>query len=147
MVLPALIGTTLVISAPSAEAAYIPSAATVAGYEARVIYDINVQRTRYARSRLVASYCPDKYAEPWAAYLARTGLFYHRSMLVILIGCHATRVAENLARGYTADGTVAAWMRSYGHRANILDGRLTRIGVAAVYARGQWTVVADFARY
>jgi len=37
-------------------------------------------------------------------------------------------------------------MASPGHRANILDGRLTRIGVAAVYARGQWVVVADFTR-
>jgi len=41
---------------------------------------------------------------------------------------------------------VAAWVASYDHRANILDGRLTRIGVAAVFANGTWTVVADFTR-
>ncbi|MHB8273893.1 MAG: hypothetical protein ACYDC9_03890 [Dermatophilaceae bacterium] len=28
----------------------------------------------------------------------------------------------------------------------ILDPKLTRIGVAAVYARGQWTVATDFTR-
>ena len=68
-------------------------------------------------------------------------------MTVLLGGCHATRAAENMARGaVTADAVVAMWMASSGHRANILDSRLTQIGVGAVYARGQWTVVADFTR-
>ncbi len=151
VILSALLSPAAVFSAPSAEAVYVPSATTVAAYEARVIYVINVQRTRYQRSQLLAATCPDFYAESWAAYLARTGYFYHRSMTVILNGCRATRVAENLARGdlvgATADRVVAAWMLSPGHRANILDARLTRIGVAAVYARGQWTVAADFAGY
>jgi uncharacterized protein YkwD len=112
-----------------------------------VIQQINVQRARYHRGSLVASSCPDRYAESWAAYLARTGRFYHYSMSNILSGCRARVAAENLARGNVgADRIVAAWMASPGHRANILDGRLTRIGVAAVYARGQWTVAADFTR-
>jgi uncharacterized protein YkwD len=112
-----------------------------------VVHQINVERARYHRGRLVATYCPDRYAESWASHLARTGTFYHQSMYPILRGCKATRVAENLARGNVgADLIVKAWMKSPGHRANILDGRLTRVGVAAVYARGQWTVAADFAR-
>jgi len=141
-----LVGPGLVVTAAPAQA-YTPSAATVAAYEARVIYQINVQRTRYGRAKLAANWCPDYYAERWDAYLARTWTFYHQSMYKILTGCHAARAAENLARGYTtADRTVAAWMASPGHRANILDGRLTRVGVAAVYARGQWVVTADFTR-
>ena len=144
-----LMGSGLVVTAGPAEAATpaAPSAATVAAYEARVVYQINVQRVKYSRGKLAANACPDKYAETWAAYLARTGTFYHRNLIPILSGCKATRVAENLARGYTsADSTVAAWMASPGHRANILDARLNKIGVAAVYARGQWTVAADFTR-
>lgn len=141
-----LAGPGLVATAAPAQA-YAPSAATVAAYEARVIYQMNVQRVKYSRGKLAAASCPDRYAESWAAYLGRTGRFYHQSLTPILRGCSATRVAENLARGYTsADRTVAAWMASPGHRANILDARLTRIGVAAVYSRGQWTVVADFTR-
>jgi uncharacterized protein YkwD len=140
-----LAGPGLVVTATPAQA-YTPSAATTAAYEARVIYQINVQRVKYARGKLAAGTCPDKYAETWAAYLARTRTFYHRNMTYILTGCSATRAAENLARGYSADGTVVAWMASAGHRANVLDGSLTRIGVAAVYAYGQWTVVADFTR-
>jgi uncharacterized protein YkwD len=112
-----------------------------------VIYQINVQRVKYAHGKLAAGTCPDKYAETWGSYLSRTGSFYHQSMTPILRGCTATRASENRARGYaTADATVAAWMASSGHRANVLDGGLTRIGVAAVYAGGQWIVVADFTR-
>ena len=141
-----LLGPGLVTTAAPAQAAYAPSAATVAAYEARVIYEINVQRVKYAHGKLAAGTCPDKYAETWAAYLARTRTFYHRDMTRILVGCAATRAAENLARGYSADETVLAWMASPGHRANVLDGSLTRIGVAAVYANGQWTVDASFTR-
>jgi len=136
----------VVVTAPAAQA-YTPSNLTIAAYEARVISAMNVQRARYGRVRLVAAACPDVYAEKWAYHLARTGSFYHQSMYPILRGCRATRVAENLARGnVTADKIVLAWMRSPGHRANVLDGRLTRVGVAAVYSRGAWTVAADFSR-
>jgi len=141
-----LVGPGVVVTAAPAQAAYLPTAATTAAYEARVIYQINVQRVKYAHGKLGSGTCPDKYAETWAAYLARTRAFYHRDMTTILVGCSATRAAENLARGYSADGTVVAWMASPGHRANVLDGSLTRIGVAAVYANGQWTVDASFTR-
>jgi uncharacterized protein YkwD len=41
-----------------------------------------------------------------------------------------TAVAENIAFGQkTADDVVASWMRSPGHRKNILDSDLTEIGV------------------
>ena len=141
-----LVGPGVVATAAPAQAAYVPTVATVAAYEARVIYQINVQRVKYGRGKLAAGWCPDWYAEYWSPYLSRTGLFYHRNMDQILQGCRAARAAENLARGYSADGTVVAWMASPGHRANVLDGSLTRIGVAAVYANGQWTVTADFTK-
>jgi uncharacterized protein YkwD len=140
------LGPAVIVTAPAAEA-YTPSAATVAAYEARVIYRINVVRAQYHRGRLAAASCPDYYAENWSSYLARTHRFYHRSMYTILRGCRATVAAENLAIGNaSADAMVVAWMRSYGHRKNILDGRLTRIGVGAVYTHGYWVVAANFTR-
>jgi len=139
------LGSGLAVNAPAAEAA--PSAATIARYEARVIWRINVVRAAHQRGSLRAASCPDRYAESWAAYLARNNAFRHQSMYKILRGCNAHVAAENLARGnVSADKIVAAWMASPGHRANIMDRRLTRVGVAAVYSRGQWTIAADFSR-
>lgn len=43
-------------------------------------------------------------------------------------------VGENLAGGQeSATSVVAAWMKSAGHRANILDTAFTEIGIARVY--------------
>ena len=140
------LGPAVVATAPAAEA-YTPSLATKAAYQARVIQQINVVRWRYGRGGLRSTYCPTWYAARWAGYLARTGAFYHQSLYPILRACRANVAAENLARGFpNGDRVVAAWMASPGHRANILDRRLTRIGVAAVYGRGGWTVAADFTR-
>ncbi|WP_432498225.1 CAP domain-containing protein [Kineococcus auxinigenes] len=40
------------------------------------------------------------------------------------------RTAENVAYGYDAASVVDAWLASPGHRANILDCRLTLVGIA-----------------
>jgi uncharacterized protein YkwD len=138
------LGTAGNIAAPSAQA-YTPSPASRLLYEYQVVNAINAQRANYHLGRLWLSPCPQSYADRWAPYMV--WYFRHQSMFSILSGCHATVAAENLANGNaSADPIVAAWMASPDHRANILDGRLTKIGVAAVYARGRWNVVADFTR-
>jgi uncharacterized protein YkwD len=140
------LGPAVIVAAPAAQAS-TPSAATVTKYEYRVVDLIRAERARYRLGGLGLSVCPVRYAVGWATYLAHTGYFYHRSMMSFLVGCGDQRVAENIARGnVSADGIVAAWMASPGHRANILDGRLTQIGVGATYSHGAWTVDADFAR-
>ncbi len=52
---------------------------------------------------------------------------------------------ENVAAGYVSAADVTnGWMNSPGHRANILNGRFTQIGVAAVAASNgtiYWTMV------
>jgi len=106
------LGPAAIVAAPPAQA-YTPSSATVAAYEARVAYRINVIRASYGRGRLNSAQCPDYYAERWAPYLARTWSFYHQSMYTILRGCGARVAAENLARGnVSADAIVAAGPRA-----------------------------------
>ncbi len=136
----AVVGTT-----PPAQAATAPSPAATTLFEHRVVNAINAQRASYHRGRLSLSTCPQRYADRWAPSIVSQ--LRHQSMLTILKGCGATVAAENLAAGnLSPTGIVAAWMKSPGHRANILDSRLNRIGVGAVYARGRWNVVADFTR-
>ncbi len=44
---------------------------------------------------------------------------------------------ENVSAGYgTADAAVAGWQRSPGHNANLLDGKMRRMGIAAADAPG-----------
>lgn len=47
-------------------------------------------------------------------------------------GVRVRRAAENVASGYDAASVVAAWLASPGHRANVLDCRMTRVGIAEV---------------
>lgn len=57
------------------------------------------------------------------------------------------RLAENLAAGFlTPRSTVRAWMRSPGHRRNILDCRLREIGVGVVAEGTQLWWTQDFGR-
>jgi uncharacterized protein YkwD len=139
-----LVGPGLVVTAAPAQAS-TPGPAATTLYEYQVVNAINAQRAKYYRARLWLSPCPQRFADRWAPYMV--WYFVHQPMLPILQGCHATVAAENLALGnVSASKIVDAWMASPGHRANILDGRLNRIGVAAVYSRGRWNVVADFTR-
>jgi uncharacterized protein YkwD len=48
---------------------------------------------------------------------------------------HGQGVAENIGMGQTsASEAVSSWMNSSGHRANMLDGGHTRIGVGVAYS-------------
>lgn len=53
---------------------------------------------------------------------------------------YSTPGAENIARGYaTAKAVIDGWMRSPGHRANILNCSLKAIGIGVEYGtRGPW---------
>jgi Cysteine-rich secretory protein family len=59
-------------------------------------------------------------------------------------GAHFHVIAENLAAAATPAALEAEWMQSPGHRANILDPRLNKIGVGLVRQGGYLWAVEDF---
>lgn len=59
-------------------------------------------------------------------------------------GAHFREIAENVAMGNGAEGVEKEWMKSPPHRANILDPRLTSIGIGVVQHSGYWYAVVDF---
>ncbi len=61
-------------------------------------------------------------------------------------GAHFSLIAENLAVGTSPAEIQDEWMKSAGHRANLLNPREDRLGVAVVEARGVLYVVEDFSR-
>jgi uncharacterized protein YkwD len=61
-------------------------------------------------------------------------------------GAHFSLIEENVAQGYQPAGIHQAFMNSQGHRDNMLNPAVDRIGVAVV-ARGNWIyAVEDFSR-
>ena len=133
----------MLIASPSpAIAANTPSDT----YESSVITYTNKHRANYDRVRLKSQSCVDRYAESWAAWMAKNRTMKHQSMSKILNGCDLKMVGENIAYGYTSGkSVVSAWMRSTGHRKNILKSGYRLIGVGAAQdADGRWWVSQVF---
>lgn len=117
-----------------ATAALAPSAASAAGGAAGEVFALtNAERTRSGLPALVSDPGLDAAAAEWARHLAASCTFAHSSS-----GWRSTRVGafgwvatgENIAAGQPdAASVVAGWMKSSGHRANILDKRYTGLGV------------------
>jgi uncharacterized protein YkwD len=59
-------------------------------------------------------------------------------------GAHFSLIAENVAMAPTAGDIHQAWMQSPGHRENLLSPEVDHIGIAVVYARGEFYAVADY---
>ena len=61
-------------------------------------------------------------------------------------GAHFSLIEENVAIGPDADAIHDEWMHSPGHRANLLNPEVDRLGVAVVASRGTLYAVADYGR-
>jgi uncharacterized protein YkwD len=117
-------------------------------YQRKVFHWTNVARRRHDLPPLKRIPCLRRIAVRWAEHLAATGDFEHQDLGVIFRRCDGARSAgENIARGgVTPRGMVRMWMRSSGHRANILSPDFTHLGVGTAVRGGRWTGVQDFAR-
>lgn len=109
---------------------------------ATILADTNTDRGAAGLDAL--SWNPQLYclALEWSTTLANSGSFEHRDLDAVL-GSSAYRsydtLGENLLRGSAGVGGDAmeqAWMRSPGHRANILQPKYTSMGVAVVVTPG-----------
>jgi uncharacterized protein YkwD len=133
---------------PTASPSPTASAPTsdAAAYESRLLALVNSERAKQALHPLTLVSCADGFANSWAASLAQTGNFVHQSLGQIMQACTATSAGENIAYGnVSADAMMTMWMNSPGHRANILTGSYTGIGIGAVEtSNGRWYGVQDF---
>jgi hypothetical protein len=59
---------------------------------------------------------------------------------------HFSLIEENVAIGPSAAGIHDEWMHSSGHRTNLLNPEVDRVGIAVVASRGVLYAVADYAR-
>ena len=135
---------TLIALPGASSASLIPSASTV--YEAHVIRYTNIHRVAHLRVKLSTNSCVDSYAESHARWMASRKELKHQSMTPILSNCGLRSVGENIAVGFPSGfSTVSAWMKSSGHRANILKSSYRLIGVGAYQdTSGRWWVSQVF---
>ena len=104
-------------------------------YEKQVVDRTNTHRVKNDKVKVKAHSCVDRWAEGQARWMAKTGKFRHQSgrLKKILKDCKLTGVSENIAYGFSSGNkTVNAWMKSSGHRKNILAGKMRYIGAGAV---------------
>jgi Cysteine-rich secretory protein family len=61
-------------------------------------------------------------------------------------GAHFSLIEENIAAGSYAAQLHEGWMNSPGHRRNLLNPDVDRVGIAVIQTRGVMYAVADYAR-
>ena len=108
----------------------------------------NERRVAHDLVRLTRGDCLQRYARQQAIRMANQRRMFHQDLGPILRNCHMSMVGENVAYGYpTGRAVVRAWMNSPGHRANILEPRYRRMGLAARKGSdGRWYVSQVFGR-
>ncbi|HVX62762.1 MAG TPA: CAP domain-containing protein [Pirellulales bacterium] len=103
-----------------------PQAPAMHPVEKEIIHFTNIERSRHGLPPLKVDETLLKSARSHAVWMTNRRSLQHTNQ----------PVAENIALGQqTAREAVRDWMRSPGHRANILSRRHGRIGVAAFVAR------------
>jgi uncharacterized protein YkwD len=101
--------------------------------ETEVITLVNNERAKRGLNTLRVNQTLTANAEKWSMVQAKTRMHHSRM----------PGVGENVAKGYkTPDQVMDAWMRSRGHRKNILSPNYSEIGVGYALANNSgpaWT--------
>lgn len=106
-------------------------AQTADRYEDQARAATNHRRADHDLRRLRQKPCVQRYAERQAARMASQRRMFHQDLGVVMRRCDLSTVGENVAYGYsTGRAVVRAWMRSPGHRYNILNPRFRLLGMA-----------------
>lgn len=114
-----------------------PPAPPAPSYSQEVLRLTNLERIRAGLAPLADDDALAKVAQEKARDMQANGYFSHTSPtygspfgMMRKFGVSYTYAAENIAKGYrTPAEVVAGWMGSSGHRANILNAKLSNLGV------------------
>ncbi len=120
---------------------------TVSSYESEVIRLVNEIRQKNGLRPLTANWELSRVARYKSQDMRDNGYFSHNSptygtpfQMLSAFGLSYRTAGENIAKGYASpQAVVNGWMNSSGHRANILNGSYTQIGVGYVSGGNYWT--------
>ncbi|MDI6100317.1 CAP domain-containing protein [Actinoplanes sp. NEAU-A12] len=135
---PAAAGAMTMIATP-AEAA--PAKASEQALQTEINRLTNIERTSNGCPAVTVNAALTKAARGHSGHMAQTGSFSHtgrggsRFVARVKAAGYAKPSSENIAFGYqTASAVVDGWMKSPGHRANILNCKSKTVGVGAVFS-------------
>ena len=116
-------------------------------FEVQVVELTNAERAKQGLAPLQIDNELSKVARDKSKDMATNGYFDHNSPvhgspfdMVKSYGINYNAAGENIAKGQRSpEEVVNAWMNSPGHRANIMNGSFTHIGVGFVEQGNHWT--------
>lgn len=119
-----------------------------AEYQAEAFTVTNVQRAARGRVPVRHQACVQKWAVRQARKMARQERMFHQNLARVAKDCRLSLAGENVAYGYPTGRSVVVdgWMKSTGHRANILKRDYRLMGIGARRAHGTWYVAQVFGR-
>ncbi len=123
------------------------STSQLSAYEQQVVNLTNAERAKNGLPALKVDVNLSKVAREKSSDMQRNNYFAHQSPtygspfdMMKKFGITYKSAGENIAMGQkTPSEVVQAWMNSAGHRANILNGSYTHIGVGHVANGNYWT--------
>jgi len=124
-----------VVAAVMSIGLFAPLQAQAASCAEQVLALVNAERKKAGLRPLALSQRCQAQAAKRAKEISRCGRFNHKGAFNGLRGYGC--MGENIAKGYGSPAAVVrGWMRSKGHRANILSRKFTHLGVGI--HRGCW---------
>jgi uncharacterized protein YkwD len=118
-------------------------------YQRQAHHTTNKKRVAHGRKELRRTDCVQRFAVRQAKRMARQEQMFHQELGPILEECGLRSVGENVAYGYPNGRSVVndGWMRSPGHRANILNPDFRLMGIGARKGHdGRWYVAQVLGR-
>jgi uncharacterized protein YkwD len=140
---------TLALAASLLAAPAPAQAGPASDYARAAVKATNAAREANDRRPLRVNDCLQDFARKQAAAMARSGTMFHQDLGPVMAACDLVSVGENVAYGYPTGRAVVnqGWMRSAGHRANILSRGFRLVAVAARRDdHGTWYAAQVFGR-
>lgn len=134
--------------APVATPAQAQLAAPENAYQQQIFGATNKQRAQRDRVALRHQRCVQGFAVRQALRMAREERLYHQDLGRVLRRCGLSTAGENVAYGFpNGRSVVRGWMRSDGHRRNILNRSFRLLGSGAAQSNdGTWYAAQVFGR-
>jgi uncharacterized protein YkwD len=109
----------------------------------------NANRAHHGLRALAPNHCVKHWAVHQAKLMAQQERMFHQDLYRVMRDCGLNTAGENVAYGFPSGRSVVndGWMKSEGHRANILNTQFRLMGIGARKGHnGRWYVAQVFGR-